>query len=259
MKKITLLALLALGLFPSQGFPQVKTLTVVYNNVAGERGFATGWGFSCLVQGYEKTILFDTGKDGQVLLENLRRARFDPAGIDALVLSHAHEDHAGGVKDLLARNGSIEVYCPESFPSGMKEEMKKRCKALHEVREPVQVCEGAWTTGILGTEVEEQALVLDSPRGLAVVTGCAHPGIVRIARFAKEHFQRNVYLVTGGFHLGKADEKRMQWIARNLKELGVVKIGPSHCTGDFAINELEMAWGKGFVRLGCGGKISLEP
>ena len=259
MKKITLLALLALGLFPSQGFPQVKTLTVVYNNVAGERGFATGWGFSCLVQGYEKTILFDTGKDGQVLLENLRRARFDPAGIDALVFSHAHEDHAGGVKDLLARNGSIEVYCPESFPSGMKEEMKKRCKALHEVREPVQVCEGAWTTGILGTEVEEQALVLDSPRGLAVVTGCAHPGIVRIARFAKEHFQRNVYLVTGGFHLGKADEKRMQWIARNLKELGVVKIGPSDCTGDFAINRFDAAWGKGFVRLGCGGKISLDP
>lgn len=259
MKKSTLVGLLVLCLFPSQGFCQGKALTVVYNNVAGEYGFTTGWGFSCLVEGYEKTILFDTGKDGQILLENLHRARFDPARIDVLVLSHVHEDHTGGVLDLLARNGSIEVYCPESFPARMKEEIKKRSKALHEVRGPASVCEGAWTTGILGTDVEEQALVLDSARGLVVVTGCAHPGIVRITRFAREHFQRNVYLVAGGFHLLKADDKKMQWIVRDLKELGVEKVGPSHCTGDYAMNKLEAAWGKGFVRLGCGRTISLEP
>jgi len=63
----------------------------------------------------------------------------------------------------------------------------------------------------------------------------------------------------GGFHLGKIDEKRMQWVAKNLKELGVEKIGPSHCTGQFAMEKLELAWGDGFVRLGCGERIHLDP
>lgn len=259
MKITVLMVLLGLCFFPSQAFSQGKTLTVVYNNVPGGSGFDTGWGFSCMVEGYAKTILFDTGQEGRILLGNLNRARFDPAGIDVLFLSHVHSDHTGGVMDLLGRNGSLEVYCPESFPSSFKEEIKKHSKALYEVREPRQVCEGVWTTGVLGTEIKEQALVLDSERGLVIVTGCAHPGIVRIVRFASEHFHRNVYLLMGGFHLGNIDEKRMQWIVKNLKELGVEKVGPSHCTGQFAMEKLELAWGDGFVHLGCGEGIQLDP
>jgi 7,8-dihydropterin-6-yl-methyl-4-(beta-D-ribofuranosyl)aminobenzene 5'-phosphate synthase len=80
----------------------------------------------------------------------------------------------------------------------------------------------------------EQALVVSTPRGLVVVTGCAHPGIVEIVRRVKEAFGTEVLLVAGGFHLRRADEGAVDATVKALHELGVRHVAPCHCTGDAA-------------------------
>ena len=78
-------------------------ITVVYNNYPYKEDLETGWGFSCLVEGADKTILFDTGGDGAVLLGNMDKLRIDPAVVDVVVLSHIHGDHTGGLEDFLEK------------------------------------------------------------------------------------------------------------------------------------------------------------
>ena len=71
------------------------------------------------------------------------------------------------------------------------------------VEEPVQICKNVHTTGEMGVQIKEQALILDTSKGLVVITGCAHPGIVDIVKKAKEVVKKDIDLVFGGFHLSR--------------------------------------------------------
>jgi 7,8-dihydropterin-6-yl-methyl-4-(beta-D-ribofuranosyl)aminobenzene 5'-phosphate synthase len=104
----------------------------------------------------------------------------------------------------------------------------------------------------MGEEVKEQSLVIDSPRGLIVVTGCSHPGIVSILRRAKEILDKPIYLVFGGFHLAQKSEAEMREIIAAFKELKVEKCGATHCTGDRSIAMFKKAFGENFVSMGTG-------
>lgn len=68
-------------------------MTIVYDNNALQERLAADWGFSCLVKGLEKSILFDTGRDGRTLLSNMEKLGISPAEIDLVFLSHEHKDH----------------------------------------------------------------------------------------------------------------------------------------------------------------------
>lgn len=69
-------------------------ITVVFDNNPYKKGLENGWGFSCLIEGMEKTVLFDTG--GNILLDNMQMLGIYPEAVDILVLSHVHSDHVGG-------------------------------------------------------------------------------------------------------------------------------------------------------------------
>ena len=72
-------------------------MTVVYDNNPGLEGLSAQWGFGCVIQGPDKTVLFDTGGLGWVLLPNMSLLKLDPKSIDVVVLSHIHWDHIGGL------------------------------------------------------------------------------------------------------------------------------------------------------------------
>ncbi|RSD34342.1 MAG: beta-lactamase [Methanohalophilus sp.] len=153
-------------------------LTVVYDNNAAE-DFHAGWGFACLIQQEDTTLLFDTGWNGAALLENLKKVGIKTSDIDILILSHQHWDHIGGLSAILHNSDSLEVYVPRAFSPNLKMEIA-RCAHLVEVTGPEQVCRGGFTTGQLGSGIKEQSLVLQSEDGLYIITGCAHPGLGEI-------------------------------------------------------------------------------
>jgi 7,8-dihydropterin-6-yl-methyl-4-(beta-D-ribofuranosyl)aminobenzene 5'-phosphate synthase len=79
---------------------------------------------------------------------------------------------------------------------------------------------------------EDQSLVLDTPRGLVVLTGCGHAGIVNIVTFAEKHFdKRPIYGIVGGLHLFAANDQQINWTAAKLNEYGVANLLAAHCTG----------------------------
>lgn len=227
-------------------------LTILYDNYPYDPDLETEWGFSCLIELEDATILFDTGGDGRILSDNIEKLGVDPDEINYVVLSHVHQDHIGGLYTFLDANSNVTVFVPESFPYHVKSSTRVRGADVVEVRNATHVCEGAATTGILGTEIEEQSLMVSTTEGLLIMTGCSHPGIVGTVEKAVELTGEEVHLVIGGFHLGGHSEAAINSIISDLKELGVVKIAPTHCTGDTARRLFEEAFGEDYVESGVG-------
>jgi len=232
-------------------------LTSVFNNIASCEGLKPGWGYACLIEGLGKTVLFDTGAEGQQLLFNIRQLGKKPGDIDVVVLSHIHHDHVGGLEALLTVNPSITVYVPASFPSSLKEGIRRHGARLVEVKGPMQIAPAVFTTGEMGLSIKEQALVLKTRKGLVVMTGCAHPGVVNMARRANEVYEEPLYCVIGGFHLQGRSESTIQGVIEEMKSLGVERVAPSHCTGERAQTLFEAAWGADFLDGGLGAVVEI--
>jgi len=173
-------------------------ITIVYDNHADE-GLKSGWGFSCLIEAEEK-ILFDTCDTGENLIYNLRQLNIQPKSIAAVVISHNHWDHNGGLEEFLKLNSNAKVFHPKSFS------------------EPTEISPGIYSTGALGKLIKEQSLVLNTEKGNLVITGCAHPGLGKVIDRANQLGQ--IYGVLGGFHGFSKLEK--------LQEIKL--IAPCHCT-----------------------------
>lgn len=233
------------------------TITLVYDNNEYQEGLTTDWGFSCFIKVGDKTILFDTGSNADILLGNMKKLGLDPKEIEIVFLSHVHRDHTGGLMGILDVNPNVEVYLPKSFPEDFKKMIESYGSSVVEVSSPTNVCDGVYSTGELGTWIKEQSLVIRSMRGLVIVTGCSHPGIVNIIRKAKELTNADVYLVVGGFHLIGASDEEIKDIVKSFKSLGVKKVAPSHCTGERAIEEFEKVYKSNFIRVGVGKKIEI--
>jgi len=79
---------------------------------------------------------------------------------------------------------------------------------------------------------EDQSLVLNSPQGLVLVTGCGHAGIINTLTFAEKEFPKTpVLAVVGGVHLFPATETQVDWTADKMKEFGLSYFVGAHCTG----------------------------
>jgi len=173
-------------------------ITVIYDNEANA-GLKSGWGFSCLIETEEK-ILFDTADDGEKLIYNLRQLNIQPESIRAVVISHNHWDHTGGLNEFLKLNNNAKVFNPKSFSK------------------PTEISTCVHSTGALGTFIKEQSLIVNTKEGNVVITGCAHPGLENIIDRSRELGE--IYCVVGGFH-GFS----------KLEELdGIEIIAPCHCT-----------------------------
>src|SRR6056297_1183032 len=94
-------------------------LTIIYDNTTRDDALPPDWGFSCLVEAHGKTILFDTGARGRLLLDNMKKLGIDPQSVDELFISHDHWDHTGGMADFFAIR-EVPCYVPEIFstPAG---------------------------------------------------------------------------------------------------------------------------------------------
>jgi len=233
------------------------TITVVYDNNPYREGVETAWGFSCLLTVAEKTILFDTGGDGSILLGNMEKLAIEPNSIDTVVLSHIHGDHTGGLNSFLEKNPEVTVYLPESFPKRFKDNVRGYGAKIVEAEQHCKICESIYSTGQLGKLIKEQSLVIRTEVGLILITGCAHPGIVKIVRVVKALHEGDVALVMGGFHLEWATKGKIEKIILAFKQMGVRYAGPCHCSGDKARRLFEKRFGENYINIGAGKVITL--
>jgi 7,8-dihydropterin-6-yl-methyl-4-(beta-D-ribofuranosyl)aminobenzene 5'-phosphate synthase len=238
--------------------PEVTMITL-YDNYKHNPDLKTGWGFSCLIKAADKNILFDTGADSPTLLGNMKKLEIEPKDIDVVVLSHIHGDHIGGLSGILEANSDLTVYVPESFPQDFKKGVKSFEAKVVEVDDPVDICENVSTTGELGASIKEQSLLIKTSKGLVVLTGCAHPGIVKIVKEAKKITGEDIYLVLGGFHLLNESESGLEEIINEFRELKVKKAAPCHCSGDKTREIFQKEYKENFISNGVGKIIELQP
>jgi 7,8-dihydropterin-6-yl-methyl-4-(beta-D-ribofuranosyl)aminobenzene 5'-phosphate synthase len=195
-------------------------------------------------------------------MHNVKQLNVNLADIDVIIISHGHSDHTGGLLSVLEKKPGIPVYLPGYFPDSSIERIQKAGGKVVSVKspEPVKVCENVFLTGVMGDRIEEQSLIIDtgSDRGLVVITGCSHPGIAKIVKRAGEILKKKVYLVFGGFHLYGFPEAQVKAIIKEFNEMGVVKCGATHCTGDFAIKLFREAFKDNYVKLGTGRVIDIR-
>lgn len=251
-----LIFLFVSGLSPNEG-NEIK-VTILYDNYIHTDGTKSDWGFSCLIEGTEKTILFDAGTKGDILIHNMHQLNVDPKKVDLVVISHEHGDHTGGLPAFFRENSSVTVYHPVSCSEKFIQTVEDAgAKAVPVMGKPVKLCGGVYSTGEMkGGPIEEQSLILETSQGLIVITGCSHQGIVNIVAKAKSMFDKNIDIVFGGFHLLQHSDKAVDKIIAQFKEQGVAKCGATHCTGDRQIGLFEKAYGSNFVKMGVGRVLS---
>jgi 7,8-dihydropterin-6-yl-methyl-4-(beta-D-ribofuranosyl)aminobenzene 5'-phosphate synthase len=227
-------------------------ITIIYDNNEFQKNLKTGWGFSCLVRTDAATILFDTGGETSLLMENMQKLNINPQEIELIFLSHLHGDHTGGIYGFLEANPAVTVYLPKSFPNDFKVQLANYGAKTAEVTGSVKIAEKVYSTGEMGSDIVEQSLIIQTSKGLIVITGCAHPGIVKIIQRAKELFAEPVLFVMGGFHLGGESTERLASIIASFKSLGVLYAAPCHCSGDPARREFSREYGDKYLNLGVG-------
>ncbi|MFH1875194.1 MAG: MBL fold metallo-hydrolase [Pseudomonadota bacterium] len=232
-------------------------ITIVYDNNAYNPELTTAWGFACIIEMPEQTILFDTGEDGRILLENMGKMGITPQKIDMVFLSHIHSDHTGGLIDLLKQNSKISVYYPHSFPEVFEQQITALGAKAKKVDLPQEIAPNIFTTGEMGGLIKEQSLVIKTNKGLLIITGCSHPGIVKIINQAKKITQAKPYLVIGGFHLRDASTVELNAIINDFKLAGVRKVGPAHCSGQQAGALFKKAFGNNYIPAGAGTEINI--
>ncbi|HEY0683792.1 MAG TPA: MBL fold metallo-hydrolase [Steroidobacter sp.] len=249
------------------------------------------WGFAALVEYDGKRILFDTGNHADTFERNVKALGVDLTRLDAVVISHRHGDHTSGLSYLLKVNPGVPIYVPQEgafFKSGLPQDFLQRQPGL-----PVslQYFEGKqperWATGspweqanfrivtkpteilpgfhLLSTqsqkpgtvEMNELSLAIRTPRGLAVVVGCSHPGVEKILEHAAR-IDPQLYTVTGGFHLVRTPEPEIRRVGLLLRDtLKIERVAPAHCTSELGFAVLKEMFGARFDEAGLGATIPL--
>jgi len=272
-------------------------ITTLSENTA-QLDFLGEWGLSILVETESCKVLLDTGQSISAV-HNADLMGIDLSTVDKIVLSHAHGDHTGGLRQLLRRVGKPveviahpDIWIPRYVRFGeadrfvgipfLREDLESFGASFTLTRKPFKINDDIMTTGEIemttdyetiddrlyakkGSRVipdplaDDLALIVRTAEGLAVITGCAHRGIMNTVR----HVQKltggeHIHTIIGGTHLHLSSQERIEKTASELKGLGLQRLGVSHCTGFNASATLAREFGEVFFLNNAGTQITLE-
>jgi len=238
----------------------IKVTTLVDNEIY-KKGLKSSWGLSFFIEivvgGRQHSLLMDTSDSFEALSGNAQKLGVNLSSVDAIFISHWHIDHCGSLTHILPLSRRpIHVYVPSENPSAMR--AIKEAQGIPVVcPRPAGLLEGVLSTGKMWGGISEHSLIMRlKGKGLVVLTGCSHPGVMNIIKRAREVSGINkIHAVIGGFHISSMEEGMK--VAEFLRSLGVKKVSPCHCTGVKAKIGIVKILEKEFVRNGVGKVISI--
>ncbi|MDP8253823.1 MAG: MBL fold metallo-hydrolase [Candidatus Kaelpia aquatica] len=230
-------------------------IKVLFNDEAIDGRFSIGCGFSCLV---DNSVLFDTGGSGEHLFHNIKIMGVDISAIDKVVISHDHWDHTGGLWKLLNVREDLKIYSCPGFSKEFKDRVKSLGVELIEIDSFTEIEDSIYVSGEIACvyhakDMFEQSLYIKTDKGVTIITGCAHPGILKIIEKAKKNLkEKNIYSAFGGFHLKNKSREELIIIVNRFKELGVKKTGPTHCSGNSAQRLFKKIYKNNYIQVKVG-------
>lgn len=238
-------------------------LQILFDNLPGAPGTRALWGFAALIEHgpaqARQRLLFDTGSNGRVLLNNMAALGVVPTGIDQLFLSHGHWDHIGGLDSILEFNPHMQCIVHAGFSRHLLQDLHDLgadCLVIDE--QPLNFAPGLHSTGLITSEPPEHALVVETAQGAAVISGCAHPGMSALVAQANGFLSKPAHWAIGGFHLMYADEAAIETEIQTLRDLGISMVLATHCTGEAAIAAFARAFGTQAHPGGAGARLCLS-
>jgi len=281
-------------IFKSPSKANLLSITVVVDNTPSGH-FHSEHGLALWINSGDKRILFDTGQSN-LILQNAKTLDIDLANTDAIVISHGHYDHTGGLPSAINIASKAKIYLhpaatepkfsqktSEAKSIGMPDSAKEAIQGQHMIwtATPATIFPGISVTGQVPRMndyedvggaffvdancekpdelLDDQTLFIESTKGLVVVLGCAHSGVVNTLDYiSKLTGYKKIYAVIGGMHLSNASQVRIANTIEALKKYEIKKIVPLHCTGQKAMQDFKTAFGDKCLFLGAGGQISLS-
>ena len=270
---------------------QTLNITAIVENTAGTIEAAGEWGLALWIEVGKHRLLSDTGQ-GHTLLPNARLLGIDLARAEALVISHGHSDHTGGIAALVGAGFRGKAYIhpaalqdkyqrektpphrSKGIPPASRQALLSSPSDVVETPQPTEIVPGIVATGAIPRRntyedipdpffldadctqpdplIDDQALLIETSRGWTVITGCGHAGLINTLHYARELIGSRIFAVVGGLHLFRASAERIKATTENLRDFGVEMIAPCHCTGFEAPAALQHAFGGRVVALRAG-------
>jgi 7,8-dihydropterin-6-yl-methyl-4-(beta-D-ribofuranosyl)aminobenzene 5'-phosphate synthase len=253
-------------------------LTVLSDNRAGAPPLPVEHGFSAFLECDGTRILFDTG-GGTLFADNARTLGVHWWEADAVVLSHGHYDHTGGIVHALGGNSRAKWYLhPDALlprylrrdpaspkPIGMPSQDREALEGINDrivnCTRPVRISDRVGVTGPIprlnameGTGGDfyldeacqvpdplrdDQAVWIRVEGGVVVLMGCTHAGVGNTLDYIAPLCGERILAAVGGFHLQGAGAARLTSAVDAFRRHGVRYIRPAHCTGQASVTVLE--------------------
>jgi len=232
-------------------------VTIIYDNYQKEKDLETDWGFACLVEYQGNSLLFDAGRRADLYKKNVKLLEINPEEIPSLFISHEHGDHTAGMPWITEVNPSVKCYLPSSYAEQLRASDQLPPNSIG-VEKPMHMYGPFFSTGDSFVKFREQGLVIKTDKGGVLITGCGHPGAVEMVKAAKEELGIEVHTLIGGLHLMQSSDKELEQLSITLKEMGIRKICPTHCTGEKSIAFFKKSYGAGYIQGGTGKEIVIN-